>query len=629
MNLPVLTSQSVATINFAPYVILYLISAAISAELALYGWQRRQVRAAGPFSLLMAALVFWSACHALSVAGSTLQDTLFWAQIQYGGIVLVGPIWLLFVLAYGGEWSGVTPAQRVGLLLPAGLSYAAVLTNSWHHLWWPNVALDTSRPFGSLSITHGLLFWLHYGYSYGCVLLGFALVVHLMHTAPTPQRRQARLVAASAVFPLVGNLAHVLGLRTSVVDDPTPFLFCASGLLIFYAALRYRFLELAPIGQHELLASMPDGLVVLDQRGVVTARNELALHLLATKARDWIGRAFLGIVAGSPLEIDLRALLAPPAPAATCNIAYEGEEGLRAVELRLRPLYAEESRGGSLLVARDRTDRAQMEQALAQRLDELETEAIIRTRLYDQSQAASRAKSAFLAMVTHELRSPLTSIIGYTDMLERGLFGELPRRTQEPLAHMRHSSQRLSRLINDILDFSKIEAGHSAIELSPVDLPAVIRDVVGAMQPLVQERGLELTVEIAPDLPQVYANRARLEQVLTNLLSNAIKFTDQGSITVRATHDGERVRFSVKDTGIGIAPEQQSMLFQEFQQIESDHTRRYGGTGLGLAISLRLMQMMGGTLTVESTPGVGSTFSGDIPVVPEGLQEKEQGADSK
>jgi two-component system, sensor histidine kinase len=194
---------------------------------------------------------------------------------------------------------------------------------------------------------------------------------------------------------------------------------------------------------------------------------------------------------------------------------------------------------------------------------------------------------------------------------------------------MRRNSQTLLRLINDFLDYSKIEAGHFTIERAPVDLLAVIQDVVGALEPQVQERGLDLKVELSPELPLVYAHRERLEQVLTNLLANAIKFTDRGTITVRATFDGERVRFSVIDTGIGIAPEQQHLIFREFHQIESEHTQRYPSTGLGLAISRRLMQMMGGTLEVESTPGVGSTFYGDLPAVRANLEEKEHGAASQ
>jgi signal transduction histidine kinase/PAS domain-containing protein/uncharacterized membrane protein len=779
MNLPVLPTQSTATLAAAPYLLRYLIPAAMAAELARYSGQWRQLRVAGPFSLLMAAVALSSISQAMSVAGSTLPAALFWAKIQYGGIVLIGPIFLLFVLAYDDTSVQVPRAQRVAPLMPAALGYAAVLTNDWHHLWWPTVALDVSRPFGSLHITRGRLFWLHFAYNYGCVLLGGARFVRMLFTAPAPQRRQARLLAAGALALIAGSLAHVLGVRTTAVDDPTPLLFTATGLLIFYAASRTRFLALMRIALPEVLAQMPDGLVLLDHRGVVMACNDAAPYLLATPRRDWNGRKFLDVIAGSPLEIDLRALLAPPVRAATRQITYARADSVRAIELRLRPFYAGHADAGVLLVVRDRTDRAQLEQAREQQVHELSvlrelahaaniargtdellpaitralmrvlpstrvvigllqpngttlrlvvdeamrtestlegqavieydaarlqhilhtgqprvisvadpqlertpaqailhnagvrtvlvvplaspaaplgamfvghgdqrklapnevrlfasvgelvSEAIDHTRHIEEVQEASRAKSMLLATVSHEFRTPLTSIIGFIDMLEQGVFGELPEWVHEPLARVRQSGFALLRLTNDLLDFSKMDAGHLAIDLEPVDLATVIQNVLGALQPQIRERGLALTVAIAPNLPRVHGNSARLAQVLTNLLANAIKFTERGSITVRAMDHGERVRFSVADTGIGIAPEQQGILFQEFQQIKNEHMRRYSGTGLGLAISQRLMQLMGGTLTVESTPGVGSTFYGEVPIVPKSLREKEQGGGSR
>jgi signal transduction histidine kinase len=143
------------------------------------------------------------------------------------------------------------------------------------------------------------------------------------------------------------------------------------------------------------------------------------------------------------------------------------------------------------------------------------------------------------------------------------------------------------------------------------------------MQPLITERGLALKLDLSADLPLVYGHRERLAQVLTNLLANAIKFTDEGSIMVRTTAEGQRVRFSVTDTGIGIAPEQQRAVFEEFRQIANEQQDRSPGTGLGLSISRRLMELMGGTLTVESTPGTGSTFTSEVPVVAE--QERAEG----
>jgi signal transduction histidine kinase len=764
MELPILSSAAGTTSTLTPYILLSLLPSIIAAELALYGWQRRQLTAAMPFILLMAAVCFWSVCHTLSVASATLAPTLFWAQLQYGGIVLVAPLWLLFALDYHGAATPIQPAQRYVLLAPALVSYAAVLSNEAHHLWWPTVALDLSRPFGSLQITRGLLFWLHFAYSYGCIGLGFAVILHRMRITAPFQRRQARLVALGALFPLAGNLAHVLGMRTTVIDDPTPFLFVGTGLVIVYAALHYQFPDPTPVAAGTLCAQFPDGVVVLDHSGIVTSLTAPVPRFLSLvrNSRTWIGRSFQQSIAGSPLEPELRKLLASPDVDRAQQIAYHGTEGMRTIEVRLRPLYAEATRAGALLLVRNAIDHGpaareqrsreleairrlsqatqigaeidEIIQAISREITQLvpgdraviglfdpgkatvqlageqaftihvaliepilhskqphlsdiadpwlagtalqtrlaqdmvriifiiplvhddaplgalligATEAwhitpdtihlfatigtlvaaaIERQRRSEQDQEGHRDTLSFFAATTHELRTPLTALLGFTDLLDRGIYGDLPERVHEPLLAMRRNGQTLLRLINDILDMAKLKAGRFTIECAPVDITTVIHDVVSAIEPLAYERGLVVALDLAQDVPLAYGQRERLSQVLTNLLSNAIKFTDHGSITVRTAHEGQRVRFSVMDTGVGIAPEQQQAIFEEFEQLVNAHQDYSPGTGLGLSISRRLMELMGGALTVESTPGVGSTFSGSLLIAQEPLQTKAYGA---
>jgi signal transduction histidine kinase len=250
---------------------------------------------------------------------------------------------------------------------------------------------------------------------------------------------------------------------------------------------------------------------------------------------------------------------------------------------------------------------------LAETIGELITDAVVRTRLYEEVRAADQLKSSFLATVSHELRTPLTSIIGYIDMLRRGLYGPPGESMVEPLMYMRAASGTLLRLITDILDFSRMEAGQLKVDLCPVDALRSLTNVVGQLQPQIRERDLGLELDLAAQLPLVQANTARLEQVLTNLLSNAIKFTEAGMISVGAHASGDMLRISVRDTGIGIAAEDQEAIFQEFRRIDQAD-RHFGGAGLGLAISRRLIELMGGTIGVESTPGVGSTFFIDLPI---------------
>jgi signal transduction histidine kinase len=291
-------------------------------------------------------------------------------------------------------------------------------------------------------------------------------------------------------------------------------------------------------------------------------------------------------------------------------------EAMRELNLRTMlvvPLYHRKEPLGVLAVGHQTAQTIVREDMhLYETIGKLIGDAITRARLYDAANEASALNSAILATISHELRTPLTSIIGYTDMLEHGVFGSLPEPTVEPLDRIRYSGQILLRMINDILDFSKMETGPFVIDQYAVDLPTVIRSVAGTLQPQIYARGLTLTLDLAPNLPLVYANSSRLEQIVTNLVANAIKFTDRGSITIRTSACDDRVRFSVQDTGIGIAPNDLKLIFQPFHQVDNQLTRRFGGTGLGLAISKRLVELMDGTLLVDSTPGEGTTFTCEL-----------------
>ena len=225
----------------------------------------------------------------------------------------------------------------------------------------------------------------------------------------------------------------------------------------------------------------------------------------------------------------------------------------------------------------------------------------------------NRLKNEFLANVSHELRTPLSAIIGFSQILLDGIDGPLNEEQRQDVEQVHKSGQSLLTLINQILDLSKIEAGK--IELTPerTELSELIRSILDTMRPLAQEKALRLDMRLTPDLPAVDADPARLKQILVNLLSNAIKFTDKGHVEVFAKPSGRMVRISVEDTGIGISPEAQKVIFDEFVQGDGSTTRRHGGTGLGLTIVRKLVELQGGAITLVSEPGSGSTFTFTVP----------------
>ncbi|MDH4135530.1 MAG: GAF domain-containing protein [Anaerolineae bacterium] len=247
--------------------------------------------------------------------------------------------------------------------------------------------------------------------------------------------------------------------------------------------------------------------------------------------------------------------------------------------------------------------------------------AIENARAYEELQKTAerlremdRLKTQFLANMSHELRTPLNSIIGFSRVILKGIDGPITEQQRADLTSIYNNGQHLLGMINDILDISKIEAGKMELIFEPVDVQQIISGVMSTAIALVRDKPLKLEQEVAPNLPIVRADGTRLRQVILNLLSNAAKFTEEGQITLRAWADDEQITVSVEDTGIGILPEHQATIFEEFRQVDASTTRRTGGTGLGLAISRHFVEMQGGRLWVESEPGVGSTFTFTLPV---------------
>lgn len=231
----------------------------------------------------------------------------------------------------------------------------------------------------------------------------------------------------------------------------------------------------------------------------------------------------------------------------------------------------------------------------------------------EQAKLASRAKSEFLANMSHELRTPMNAIIGFTRLVMRRSKDVLPTRQYENLGKILISADQLLALINDVLDLSKIEAGRIEIHPVNVELDALVDDCLHTIEPMASNKELRLVKEVETDLPTLFADKIKLEQILTNLLGNAVKFTEEGTITLTARRRDGEVAIAVADTGIGMPEEALELIFEEFRQVDSTTAREYGGTGLGLSISRHLARLMGGDITVESTVGVGSTFTVRIP----------------
>lgn len=586
-----------------------VLSALVALCLAVLGWHFRRSPGALPFVITAALCVGWTLVSAVDVVTVTLPEKIWTNRIRLLFVTPIPMFWLVmsFEHTMGRLW--LTPRRLFWVMLVPLMAMGLVVTED-HHTWYRyGFSLDDSTSPPGLLFTRGVGVKANLLLSYALMTAAIFLLLRAARGATAFFRSQNLCIAVALALPVGVDALALLDLwpirGMSLAASLTAF----TNSLLLWSLLRYRVLDLAPVARGTLIDTMADLMLVFDAHGRMVDLNRAAATTLALDAKALIGKDAELVLAAAP---DLRDALRGGKGSSEVQI------GPRYYDVFVGPIE-DRSRAevGRLVVLRDISERRRMEESLR-----VAKEA---------AEAATEAKSAFLAMMSHEIRTPLNGVIGTLELLLATTATQPEQR-----AHLRTAldrSEALLGIINGILDLSRLEAGHLELEAVAFNLERLVNEVFALFAEDMRRKGLAHGCVIAEDVsPFVRGDPARLRQILVNLVDNAVKFTAHGEVRlevdrVDSSTDGGRVRFRVIDTGIGFDEDKKPALFQPFVQAEVGHARRFGGTGLGLAISRLLCHQMGGEIDVESREGRGSCFWCTVRLEPCSAEDVCNGAD--
>ena len=550
--------------------------------------QRSRVRSV--FLQLLAIVLVWNVGTVLEldfrlVTGSTVFAFIF---ICYIGICLL-PVAILQLgrVVLSPEWQ---PRRVHGLFLVIPvISIIIVLTSPMHTLFFKVFSLYSSEA------VYGVYYYLHSLYSYGCI----AASIVLMYISSTRNSGvfsvQSILVMGGVVITLVPNLLYSFG----VGDLPFSISAAAStfSILCFSIAfLRFRFIEAPPVTLRQIVDLISDGFLVLDKQVCILSYNRPLLHMFPEKSGIALGKNLRGFIEqnfpDTPFERVLELLEQAMMQHETISTEVHTSDGsYYSLEITSVTQRAAKAQIGSIILIKNITESK---------------------RLIETTKAASRAKGDFLSHMSHEIRTPLSAIIG---MIHIGIAANDVDKMKYCFSRADSASKHLLSIINDILDMSKIEAEKFELSYTKFEFENMLMNITNIANVRVEEKKQNFIVNIGDDVPTyIESDELRLSQAITNLLTNAVKFTpEKGTISLNIEKTEEQddevtLRIEIADSGIGLSQEQQARLFTSYNQANAGISREYGGTGLGLAITKQIIELMGGTIWIESELGMGSKF---------------------
>lgn len=550
------------------------------------------------FSYTTILVAAWAIGYSFELSCTHLEEMLLCVRIEYLGVALLPATWIIFVIKFIEKEEWLTKKNYILIFSIPVLTLILNWTNKFHHLFYTSVSIDDSAPFPLLALTTGVWYKVHTAFFYSIILLSILLLSLKLKTGNKIFRIQTRLLLLGTIFPWIGNIIYLFGLRPYHHLDFTPYGFILTSFCFGLGLLKFRLFDIVPVAHETIIEKMQEGVLVLDEHERIAGINP-AMEKIISECFNADEQKIIGLhVAKVFSKQD-----------ALCNtIAGQKNDKLELTlpsssiqkyfSITITPLFKDVSKyKGTMLLFRETTERKKTEEKLRKQAEE--------------SKKLSDLKDKLFSIIAHDLRGPLSNLVSYFNLVEQGIISEEELKMSIP--ELNQNITKVALLTDNLLLWSRSQFNGEIIKSEDFVLCSSIDSIIHLYEDALLKKAIILKKDIPTDI-NVHADKDMLQVIIRNLLSNAVKFTKPGgNIMITAEQEDEDyITLSVKDDGIGLKKKAADNLFT--QSLTTLGTQNEKGTGLGLKLTKEFIEKNGGIIWVESEENKGTTFYFTLPV---------------
>ena len=548
------------------------------------------------FGYLLFSIGTWSLSYGFELSSTTLEQMLFWQNIEYLVIVLIPAFWLLFILKFTGRDRYINTKNFIWIIIIPIITLLLVWTNNFHHLYFKTVSIDSSGSFPLLKLEFGVWYFVYTTYFYILLALGVVMLINKYRNSDPLFKRHNLIILLAAFIPWFANLVYFFGFRPMGHIDITPFAFVITMFMLSVGFIRFRLLDIIPIAREKVLEAMKEGLIVMDYLDRIVDLNREIKLILSISGESLIGKNIDSILPNQPELLEY---------------IIGRKDGRLKIELQRNgyPIFLDVSitaffekkntYNGLIILTRDITEQVGIENQFR-----IQSEQLI---------ATNKLKDRLFSIIAHDLRGPLINLNEVIKMMNSGIISNAEFKLFIP--KLSNNISYTTGLLENLLFWSRSQLQGEIIKPLYFNFKGITDNIIRLFENVIKEK--EITTENNLDpFSMVYADMDMIQLIVRNLLSNAIKFSKRGgSIEITSIIKGKDFIMCISDSGVGISLQNQSMLFEQ-ETFTTRGTNNEEGTGLGLLLCKDFIEKNSGKIWVESEIGVGTKFFVQIPNSP-------------